>query len=118
MSPAHQVTEYINQFLDWRGERLKELRDIINEAAPEAHEEFKWNVPVWTQNGLLVAISAFRDHVKVNFFKGVHLPDPKHVINGGMESKEHRSIDFKQADKVNIEALSDLVKAAIEYNKE
>lgn len=118
MNPAHQVTEYINSFLDWRGEHLKQLRDIINESAPEACEEFKWSVPVWTQNGLLLAISAHKDHVKINFFKGVHLPDPKAVINGGLTSKEHRSIDFSKGDKIHKQAVAGLVQAAVAYNKE
>lgn len=116
MNPTHHVTEYINSFLDWRSERLKELRDIINENAPGATEDFKWSVPVWTQDGLLLAISGFKDHVKINFFKGVYLPDPKGVINGGLDSKEHRSIDLKKSDTIDKQAVSNLIKAAIAYN--
>lgn len=117
MSPAHQITEYVNSVLGWRGERLKELRDIINENAPESSEEFKWNVPVWMQHGLLLAISAHKDHVKINFFKGAYLPDPYGVINSGLKSKEHRSIDFKQSDSINRQAVAELVQAAVAYNQ-
>jgi hypothetical protein len=36
-----QIEDSINKYGDWRTERLKELRQLINEVAPELKEEFK-----------------------------------------------------------------------------
>jgi hypothetical protein len=112
-----KVSDYINSYTDWRGDILRELRAIINKTSPELTEDFKWSVPVWTHNGLVCAISAFKDHVKINFFKGVYLKDTHGVINNGLESKEHRSIDFAPGEKINKNALADLVAQATKYSQ-
>ncbi len=116
MDAAEKITEYVNSFNDWRGKRLDELRRMINESAPELTEDFKWSVPVWTRNGLVCAISAFKDHVKINFFKGAYLFDPNKLFNSGLDSKEHRSINFARSDKLNKPAITDLVRASLSLN--
>ncbi len=97
---------------------LRELRQLINETASELKEEFKWGVPVWTHNGLVCAISGFKDHVKINFFKGAYLSDPKKLFNSGLDSKEHRSTNFAQNDKLDKSAIADIIRTAVAYNQE
>ena len=111
------VEELIESYADWRSQRLKELRQLINETAPELKEGFKWGVPVWEHNGLVCAISGFKDHVKMNFFKGAHLDSIKNVFNSGLDSKEHRSINFAKHDKIDKKAIQSAIKAAVAYNK-
>ncbi len=117
MNPSDKITTQLNEVTDWRGEMLKELRQLINETAPELTEDFKWGVPVWTYNGLVCAISAFKDHVKINFFKGVYLPDPKKLFNSGLDSKEHRSINLAKGDELDKPAIRVLIQEAIAYNQ-
>lgn len=118
MQPSDKVTEYINSFDDWRGELLRELRQLINQTAPELAEDFKWSVPVWTHNGLVCAISAFKDHVKINFLKGAFLDVPQNMFNSGLDSKMHRSINYKHGDKPDKLTLQKLIKAAVAYNRD
>jgi hypothetical protein len=66
------ITNMIAELRDWRGKLLARLRKLILEAAPEITEEWKWNTAVYTSNGLVCAARAFKDHVKLNFFKGAH----------------------------------------------
>ena len=110
------ITGYIASHDDWRGTTLARLRAIIGEASPELAEEWKWGSPVWSHHGLVCAASAFKDHVKVNFFKGATLKDPKRTFNAGLDAKTMRSIDFHQGDKVDAAALKALVKAAVAQN--
>ncbi len=117
MSTDNKVTEYITSITDWRGEMLQELRKIIDTTSTELHEDFKWSVPVWTSNGLVCAISAFKDHVKINFFKGMYLDDPKKLFNSGLDSKEHRSINFAKDDTLDQPAITKLVQEALKYNQ-
>lgn len=117
MLSMSQVDDFIDSYQDWRGERLKQLRELINSTAPELEESFKWNVPVWSSNGLVCAISGFKDHVKINFFKGVYLIRTKNVFNSGLDSKEHRSINLMEIDKVPVHELKSLLKEAVEYNQ-
>ncbi len=95
---------------------LASLRKIIQAASPDLTEEWKWGSPVWSHKGLVCAASAFKDHVKVNFFKGASLKDPKHIFNAGLEAKTMRSIDFQKGDKTNAAALKTMVRAAMAQN--
>jgi Uncharacterized conserved protein len=116
MSASENIDEYITGITDWRGELLAQLRDIINQADPNLLEDWKWGVPVWTKNGMVCAISAFKDHVKINFFKGAQLADPSSMINNGLTSKDHRSIDFSKGDKIDVTGLTELIKSAVKLN--
>lgn len=117
MEPSEQITQYIANVTDWRGEKLAELRKIINQAAPELTEEFKWSVPVWTHNGMVCAISGFKDFVKINFFKGASLSAPEGLFNSGLDSKDHRSINIGQNDPIPAKAITALIHEAVSMNK-
>jgi hypothetical protein len=114
--PGELITQQIEALGDWRGEILAQLRQLILDAAPEVAEEWKWNTPVWVHQGNVVAAGAFKDHVKVNFFKGASLDDPHGLFNAGFEAKATRAIDFHQGDKIDAAALQELVRAAVALN--
>lgn len=113
---SEQIDNYIKGIADWRGDLLAKIRKLIREADPEIVEEWKWDVPVFVRGKMVCAISAFKDHVKINFFQGAKLSDPHKLINNGLESKMHRAIDFSQGDKINESALKELVQEAVGYN--
>lgn len=117
MDTSQLIDNRIAELADWRGQRLAELRTLIRGAAPEMVEEWKWDTPVWSSNGNVVAFGAFKDHVKLNFFHGALLDDPQHLFNAGLEAKATRAIDFYEKDKVNETALKDLVRAAAAANQ-
>jgi hypothetical protein len=48
---------------------------------------------------------------------GAKLADPDKLFNAGFEGNERRAIDFFEGDKVNVSALKNLIRTAIEYNK-
>jgi hypothetical protein len=95
---------------------LARIRKIVLEAVPGIAEEWKWGTPVWTHNGLVCAASAFKEHVKINFFKGASLKDPRRLFNAGLDAKTMRSIDFHQGERIDTAALAGLVKAAAAMN--
>ena len=76
LTPAQHIDQYIKDLPDWRGKMVARLRGLIREAAPELTEEWKWDTPVWSHKGNVVAAGVFKDHVKLNFFKGASLADP------------------------------------------
>ena len=117
MQPSELIDKQIADLLDWRGQMFARLRELILEADPDLTEEWKWNTAVWTHNGMVCAVSAFKDHVKINFFKGASLPDPHGLFNSGLEAKTSRSIDLYEGDTINEPALKDLIRAAVSYNK-
>ena len=116
INASDQITSYINETTGWRGKMLARLCKVILEAAPSLVEEWKWNTPVWSHNGNVVAAGAFENHVKVNFFKGASLHDPEGLFNAGLEAKATRAIDIHEGDVLNEEALKSLVRAAAALN--
>lgn len=115
-SPSALITLQVEALSDWRGKLLAQLRKLILDAAPNVTEEWKWGTAVWVHKGNVVAAGAFKDHVKLNFFKGASLDDPSGLFNAGFEAKATRAIDFHEGDKINAAALKELVRAAIALN--
>jgi len=115
-SPSELITDQIEALADWRGKLLAQLRKLILDAAPDLIEEWKWGTAVWVCKGNVAAAGAFKDHVKLNFFRGASLDDTGGLFNAGFEAKATRAIDFHQGDKINPEALKGLVHAAVALN--
>ena len=113
---SQRITNLIAQLGDWRGKVLARLREVILDAAPDITEEWKWGSAVWTNKGLVCSAGAFKDHVKLNFFKGASLKDPKRLFNAGLDAKFTRAIDFNEGDDIDASALKALIRAAVAYN--
>jgi hypothetical protein len=114
--PSQLITNQIAGLDDWRGRLLAGLRQLILAAAPELTEEWKWGTPVWAYKGMVCSAAAFKDHVKLNFFKGASLEDPKGLFNAGLDAKATRSIDFREGDDIDTSGLKDLIRAAVACN--
>jgi len=116
ITPSQRITGYIAGLADWRGPLLARLRASILDAVPEIIEEWKWDTPVFAHKGNVVAAGAFKDHVKLNFFKGASLNDPHGLFNAGLEAKATRAIDLREGDSINEHAIQDLIRAAVALN--
>ena len=116
MSPSQRINDQIAELTDWRGETLARLRKLILEADPGITEEWKWGAAVWTKNGLVCSAGAFKDHVKLNFFQGASLKDPKGLFNAGLDAMATRAIDFIEGEEIDEKSLKDLIRAAVAYN--
>jgi hypothetical protein len=117
LTPSQLISSQIAELADWRGELLARLRTLIHEAAPGIAEEWKWGTAGWSQNGMVCSAGAFKDHVKLNFFKGASLEDPQGLFNAGLEAKATRAIDFNEGEEIDEPALKDLIRRAVAYNQ-
>ena len=115
-TPSEEIDKAIADLPDWRGRRMADLRQLINQTDPSLKEDWKWGSPVWTHNGNVVSLGAFKEHVKINFFKGATLDDPNGLFNAGLDAKATRSIDLRENDPIDEEALKDLIRAAVSQN--
>lgn len=116
LTASQQIDNYIQGIGDWRGKMVARLRKLILDAAPELAEEWKWDTPVWSHKGNVVAAGVFKDHVKLNFFKGASLDDPTGLFNSGLEAKASRAMDIAEGEEIDESALKDLVRTAVAYN--
>jgi hypothetical protein len=116
LTASQQIDNYMKELGDWRGKTVARLRKLILEADSNLTEEWKWDTPVWSYKGNVVAAGVFKDHVKLNFFKGASLEDPKGLFNAGLDAKATRAIDIAQGEEIDEAALKDLVRTAVAYN--
>lgn len=116
MKPSELIDKQIADLKDWRGALMTELRSVINKSSPGLTEGWKWDTAIWTHNGNVCALAAFKNGVKINFFKGASLPDPKHLFNAGLEAKASRAIDIAKGGSIDKSALKELVRAAVSQN--
>ena len=116
MDASQLIDNRITELADWRGKTLARIRKLVLDAVPDLVEEWKWDTPVWSKNGNVVAAGAFKDYLKINFFEGALLYDPAHLFNAGFEAKASRAIDIHEDDKINEAALKDLVRSAAALN--
>ena|SRR6185437_10534970 len=114
-----EITAIIMKLGDWRGQRLAQIRSLINDADPDVTEEVKWKkatnpdgVPVWSHDGMICTGEFYKSHLRLSFPKGASLKDPKGLFNA------HRSIVIHEEDTLNEAAFKDLIRAAIELNHE
>jgi hypothetical protein len=117
MNPSELIDKQIADLTGWRQPVFARLRELIHAADPALTEEWKWDTGVWTRNGMVCSVSAFKNHVKINFFKGAALPDPHGLFNSGLEAKAMRSIDFFEGDAINEPALIELIREAVAHNQ-
>lgn len=114
MTAKERIDEYITKANDWRGDLIKEIRELIHEVEPNITEEWKWNSPVFSHSGKMICSpGAFKTHVGLNFFNGAMIEDPDRLFNSGLEAKKSRSIHFQKEDKVNKKALKALLTKAL-----
>lgn len=57
------IDEYIASFPADIQERLRQMRAVIREAAPEAQEKISYQMPTFFLHGNLVHFAAFKNHI-------------------------------------------------------
>jgi hypothetical protein len=116
-TPAKKIDARIKELDDWRGKTLASLRKVIKQADPDVVEEWKWNVPVWSHDGILCTGETYKSAVKLTFAKGASLKDPAKLFNSSLEGNTRRAIDFREGDAIDADALKALIRAAAALNK-
>ncbi len=117
LTPSQEIDRQIKELgSDWRGKMLARLRKLILSASSELSEDWKWGTAVFVSKGNVVAAGIFKDHVKLNFFKGASLKDPKKLFNAGLEAKGSRGIDLNEKSKIDEAALKELIREAVALN--
>jgi hypothetical protein len=121
-NPSKRIDGRIAELGDWRGETLARVRGLIKDADPEIVEEWKWakatspGVPVWSHDGGVCTGETYKNVVKLTFFKGASLDDPSGLFNSSLEGKVRRAIDIKEGEKIDEDALKDLIREAVALN--
>ena len=116
-TPSKKIDARIKELDDWRGKTLARLRAVIKQADPDVVEEWKWNVPVWSHDGLICTGESYKSAVKLTFAKGASLKDPAKLFNSSLEGNTRRAIDFHEGEAIDEAALKTLIRDAVVLNK-
>jgi hypothetical protein len=114
---SSNITRRIRELGDWRGETLARVRRLIHDADPDIREEWKWmGTPVWSHDGGVCTGESYKQVVKLTFFRGASIEDPKKLFNSSLEGNTRRAIDLREGEKINEAAFRQLVRAAVAAN--
>jgi hypothetical protein len=122
VSAIEKISKRIDEFGDWRGTTLALVRQLIHDADPDIEEEWKWakatspGVPVWSHDGGVCTGEVYKQVVKLTFFRGAALTDPKKLFNSSLEGNVRRAIDFHEGDTINTPAFKQLIREAVKAN--
>ncbi|HEV7527219.1 MAG TPA: DUF1801 domain-containing protein [Acidimicrobiia bacterium] len=117
-----KISARIQELDDWRGKTLAHLRQLIHDADPDIEEEWKWEkpksggTPVWSHDGIVCTGESYKEVVKLTFFRGASLDDPKQLFNSSLEGNTRRAIDVREGEKINAAAFKKLIRAAAAAN--
>jgi len=115
-SPSTLISERIAELDDWRGETLARMRTLIRKADPDVVEEWKWDNPVWSRDGIICTGETYQKAVKLTFPKGASLEDPARLFNSSLEGRVRRAIDIHEGETIDAKAFTVLIRAAVALN--
>jgi hypothetical protein len=73
-------------------------------------------IPVWSRDGGVCTGESYKQVVKLTFFRGASIKDPKNLFNSSLEGNTRRAIDLRQGEKINETAFKELIRAAVTAN--
>jgi hypothetical protein len=117
-----KITKRIEELGDWRGEMLAHVRQLIHDADPDIEEEWKWEkpksggTPVWSLDGGVCTGESYKQVVKLTFFRGASIKDPKKLFNSSLEGNTRRAIDIREGETIDEDAFKELIRAAVAAN--
>jgi hypothetical protein len=119
---AANISKRIQELGDWRGETLAYVRGLIHAADPDVLEEWKWvkptnpGTPVWSHDGGICTGETHKQVVKLTFYRGASLKDPKKLFNSSLEGNVRRAIDLREGERIDEAAFKQLIRAAVAAN--
>jgi hypothetical protein len=115
-SASELISERIHELGDWRGETLSKMRKLIQQADPDVVEEWKWENPIWSHDGIICTGESYKNHVKLTFAQGAFLKDPARLFNSSLEGNLRRAIDIHEDEQVDATAFKALIREAVALN--
>lgn len=114
-SQPNTIDDYIARFPPDVQDILRKVRTTIREAAPEAEEAIKYQMPTFVLNGNLVHFAAFSKHI--GFY-----PTPSGIANFKEELSPYKSakgsVQFPLDKKIPYGLIKKIVKFRVKESRE
>ncbi len=107
------IDEYISSFPRQTQKKLKELRGVIKELAPQAQEKISYQIPTFFLNGNLVHFAAHSKHI--GFYPGSGAINAfKNELSKYKNSKG--TVQFPLAEPMPLNLIKKIVKFRVKVN--
>lgn len=114
---SKEIDRAFAKFTGFQRDYCNHLRVLVNKALPGVKEDWKWG-PNFNLDGMVCGIWGFKNHVKLNFFKGSLMSDKYGLFTDAENDKGNRSIDFTEHDKIDDEKVIEYLQEAAALNKQ
>jgi uncharacterized protein YdhG (YjbR/CyaY superfamily) len=108
------VDSYIDRFPEEVQAKLKQMREIIKAAAPEATERIAYQMPAYEWNGPVVYFGGFKSHI--GFF-----PTGEELVGLDAELAHYKrskgTIQFSLSEPIPVELVEKIVRFRLESNQ-
>ena len=108
------IDEYISDFSKEVQHILQKIRAIVKEAAPDAEEAIKYQIPTFVLSGNLVHFAAFEKHI------GLY-PTPSGIEQFKDELSSYKSakgsVQFPLGSPIPYELIEKIVKSRVKENR-
>jgi len=104
------VRVYIAKLPSWQRNIARRFDDLVAREVPKVRRAIKWSAPFYgiEGRGWFAAFGAFKNKVKINFFRGSSLRPPPPAGEG----KDMRSVDLTEKDEFDQAQMADWVRQA------
>ena len=72
--------------------------------------------PVWSHDGGVCTGESYKQVVKLTFFRGASIKDPKQLFNSSLAGNARRAVDLREGEKIDEAAFKQLIRAAVAAN--
>lgn len=107
------VDEYISNYPEDLQERLKDIRETIKKAAPDAIEKISYGMPAYTYKGMLLYFAMHTNHIGLYPYPSAMEAFSKKIA-GYRTSKG--TIQFPNNEKLPLKLISEMVKFRVRDN--
>lgn len=114
---SKDIDKAFDNFTGFQKKYCNHLRALIHKALPDVVEDWKWG-PNFNVNGMVCGVWGFKNHVKLNFFKGCLMSDKYALFTDEDNAKGNRSIDFTEHMMIDDEKIMEYLKEAATLNKQ
>ena len=73
-------------------------------------------VPAWSHDSGVCTGESYKQVVKLTYFRGASIKDPKRLVNSSLEGNTRRTIDLREGEEINEVAFKQLTRAAVAAN--
>jgi hypothetical protein len=118
MLPQEQINLYIAEQSDWHRRTLVRLRQLIHSVDETIEETWRWNMPHYDHDGIMLGTIALKHAVCVWFHKGALMKDAHKLFERPEkdEAKGIRKYRIEEGGMIDEKAFVDLVKQAVKVN--